>query len=144
MNTQKKGTTEAPMTPARKEHHAIPDWGVDKRPQDRPGVPKETPPHPVAGAHWREPERQPEAVTVVKRATLKRLTPVFSTAVPPHGLSGAIRRFAYRIPEHLVRHWLLLLVADRVDVVESKLHLPRPVIAVVRAARALSCQRRTP
>lgn len=48
-----------------------------------------------------------------------RPTPVFGTALPPRGLSGALRTRAYAIPEHRARHWLLLLVADRVDVVET-------------------------
>jgi hypothetical protein len=48
-----------------------------------------------------------------------RPTPVFGTAQPVRGLSGALRTRAYAIPEHHARHWLLLMVADRVDVVES-------------------------
>ncbi len=47
------------------------------------------------------------------------LTPVFGTAQPPRGLSGLLRRLAYRIPTHYRRHWLLLMLADRVDVAES-------------------------
>jgi hypothetical protein len=43
---------------------------------------------------------------------------VVGTAEPLSGLSGALRRFAYSIPEHEARHWMLLLAADRVDVVE--------------------------
>jgi hypothetical protein len=37
------------------------------------------------------------------------------------GQSGAVRRLPFRSPEHLSHHWLLLLVADRVDVVASRL-----------------------
>jgi hypothetical protein len=43
---------------------------------------------------------------------------VVGTAEPLSGLSGALRRFAYSIPEHEARHWMLLLAADRLDVVE--------------------------
>jgi hypothetical protein len=46
------------------------------------------------------------------------LTPVFGTAQPPRGPSGVLRRAAYRIPEHRALHWLLLVVADRVDVAQ--------------------------
>ena len=55
---------------------------------------------------------------LVQRDTL-RPTPVFGTAQPPRGLCGALRRRAYAIPEHHARHWALLLLADRVDVVET-------------------------
>ena len=48
-----------------------------------------------------------------------RPTPVFGTAQPVRGISGALRTRAYGIPEHRARHWLLLIVADRVDVVEA-------------------------
>jgi hypothetical protein len=102
------------------EHAHIPDWGIDLEPSQRPGVPRELRPHPVGGAHWSTPERQaPPSVTVLKRADLAELTPVFSTAVPPHGVSGRIRRFAYTFPDERVWKWELLLVADRVDMVES-------------------------
>src|SRR5690606_6810186 len=54
------------------------------------------------------------------RAALDAPTPVFGTAQPPHGVSGALRRAAYRLPERRARHWLLLLLADRVDMLEDR------------------------
>ncbi len=107
---------------AEQEHTRIPGWGVDGDPRRRPGVPMELEPEPRPGVHWDEPERQraPE-IPILKRAELDELTPVFGTAIPPRGLSGLLRRVAYGIPEHLVRHFMLLLLADRVDVVESRL-----------------------
>jgi hypothetical protein len=41
--------------------------------------------------------------------------------VPPSGLSGWIRRRAFRRSESDLRHWMLLLMADRVNVVEGLL-----------------------
>jgi hypothetical protein len=103
-------------------HEEIAGWGVDGPPERRPGVPRELRPKVRGKAHWQEPERQPPPdVPVFKRAELEELTPAFSTAVPPKGLSGLLRAKAYAIPEHQVRHTLLLLVADRVDVLESRL-----------------------
>jgi hypothetical protein len=99
----------------------VPYWGVDQRLEDRPGVPREAPPHALANSHWTVPEQQIPTVVVLKRADLARLTPVFGTAQPPHGLSGMIRRIAYGIPDQFARHWLLLLLADRVDSVGSRL-----------------------
>jgi hypothetical protein len=43
------------------------------------------------------------------------MPPVFGTAVPPRGLSGAIRLLAYRLPDHYPSHWFLLMIGDRVD-----------------------------
>jgi hypothetical protein len=85
-------------------------------------VPRELKPKVRGKAHWEEPERQPPPdVPVLKREGLEELTPAFGTAAPPKGLSGLLRAKAYAIPEHQVSHSLLLLVADRVDVLESRL-----------------------
>jgi hypothetical protein len=95
--------------------------GVDANPSRRPGIPMEyDPPHPLGHAHWSEPERTPDPGYVLKRASLAELTPVFGTAVPPRGLSGLLRRAAYRIPEHRTTHWLVLLLADRIDAIEHR------------------------
>lgn len=90
-------------------------------PDRRPGVPMEAEPTMGPGAHAAPPERQAGADDVLHRAGLDRPTPVVGTAQPPRGVSGGIRRLAYRIPEHYARHWMLLLVADRVDVMEDRL-----------------------
>ncbi len=101
----------------------IPDWGVDSSPDARPGVPMEQdPPHALSGSHWKRPEAQRHpGYPVLKRMELNDLTPVYGTAQPLHGLSGKLRRAAYKLPEHQVRHWFALLIADRVDVLESRL-----------------------
>ncbi|MFO7177060.1 MAG: hypothetical protein DIU78_000035 [Pseudomonadota bacterium] len=119
-------------------------WGVDRRLEDRPGVPMEqSPPRPVGSPTWQVPEQQRSERAPLVAAT-RTLTPVYSTALPPRGLSGALRRAAYRIPDYRARRWLLLLLADRVDVIE---HNPRAtakflsgigaVALVVLALRAL-------
>ncbi len=95
--------------------------GADAAPEARPGVPMEKdPPAPAPGTHWQNVEGQEHPpFEVLKRAQLDELTPVYGTGQPPHGLSGALRRAAYNVPEHKTSHWALLLLADRVDVVES-------------------------
>ncbi len=92
--------------------------GIDAPRERRPGEPMEQEPHPVGYAHWTTPDRQEPTVRVLTGAGIA-LTPVFGTAQPPKGISGAIRRVAYAIPDYRVRHWGLLLLADRVDWVES-------------------------
>lgn len=112
----------------------------------RPGVPMEHAPEPVEGAHWETITRQPGAA--LRRVELAQMTPVFGTACPPRGLSGAVRKFAYRIPEHRVTHWLALLAADRVDAIEHEPWRLWPLAAAlgaglgVRALRARARRRR--
>lgn len=58
----------------------------------------------------------------------KTFPPVFGTDCPPRGLSGQLRRFAYSYPDHVARHWLMLLLADRVDAWEHRLQRSWPVL----------------
>ena len=101
----------------------IPGWGADLDPKDRPSVPQEQYIGPEQnGAHWDVPERQPEKWPRERSIEHKFLTPVFGTSCPPRGLSGVIRRYAYRkYSEGRAAHWLLLIAADRVDVKENAL-----------------------
>jgi hypothetical protein len=101
----------------------IPGWGVDLDPKDRPSVPKLQFQENLSGAHWGEtPDQQPEKWPRERSIEHARLTPVFGTSSPPKGLSGAIRKFSYaRYSEGRAAHWLLLILADRVDAWESHL-----------------------
>jgi hypothetical protein len=100
----------------------IPGWGVDLNPTDRPSVPKLQFQEDLTGARWDFPERQPEKWPRERSIEHKFLTPVFGTSCPPKGLSGVLRKFAYRkYSEGRAAHWLILLAADRVDAWESHL-----------------------
>ena len=98
----------------------IPNWGVDLDPKDRPGIPRERLAPEATGAHWDFPERQPERWPRERSNEHKFLTPVFGTSTPPRGLSGVVRRYAYTYSEGRSAHWLLLLFADRVNVMEAR------------------------
>ncbi|BBY18966.1 hypothetical protein [Mycolicibacterium litorale] len=114
-------TADHPPVPSSEELRArIPGWGADLDPADRPSVPKLRP--EPTGAHWDFPERQPEKWPRERSIEHKFLTPVFGTSTPPRGLSGAIRKYSYaRHSEGKAAHWLLLILADRVDAVEHHL-----------------------
>ncbi len=115
-------TAEKPDTgrPSEELRRTIQGWGVDLDPNDRPAVPKENFNPEGTGAHWHFPERQPELYPREMSPEHKFLTPVFGTSCPPKGLSGAIRRHAYKYSEGQLTHWLLLMAGDRVDVLESR------------------------
>jgi len=100
----------------------IPGWGADIDPADRPSVPRLRDVPDRTGAHWEVPERQPEHWPRERSIEHGMLPPVFGTSCPPKGLSGVIRRYSYRrFSEARAAHWVLLLLADRVDSVESHL-----------------------
>jgi hypothetical protein len=94
---------------------------ADADPTVRPGVPIYKPAGTSAPITRPSLEQQQTKVPVLVGVDVGRLTNVFGTCQPPHGLSGLIRRVAYRIPEHKAGRWMLLLFGDRVDVWESRL-----------------------
>jgi hypothetical protein len=98
----------------------IPGWGADLDPADRPSVPRERFDPGATGAHWDRPEQQPERWPREHSIEHAGVTPVFGTSCPPRGLSGVVRKHAYRrYSEGRAAHWLLLLAADRIDAVEQ-------------------------
>ena len=111
--------------PRQVDHEAmrarIPGWGSDLDRADRPsGVKERTDLN--SGAHWTLPELQEGSAGREMSIEHTALPPVFGTSIPLKGLSGAIRRFAYvRYGEGRAAHWLLLILGDRVDAIESHL-----------------------
>jgi hypothetical protein len=95
----------------------IPGWGIDRRVEDRPGVPLEQERH-------------------VGHDTLEGQPP-YTVTVPLHGLSGVLRRAAYELPDWTARRWLMLSIADRVDVIESRL-TPRVLLLTGGVVGALT------
>jgi hypothetical protein len=94
-------------------------WGSDLDPATRPGVPRDK--APEIGVESLYPPIQPQVprIKIHKSNEHGQLTPVFGTSCPPQGLSGVIRDVAYRFSEGQLPHWLTLLLADRVNVVED-------------------------
>ncbi len=117
-------------------------WGVDRDPARRPGVPMEREPQPWPNARF-PPEPQPgRPASPLHGRPNKRMPPVFGTAEPPRGLSGLVRRWAYRYPDHAPRHWMMLLLGDRVDSWTHRFRRVAP-LAVGVAVAALWLRRRT-
>ncbi|MFE4541091.1 hypothetical protein [Arthrobacter sp. NPDC056727] len=110
----------APQETAEELRARIPGWGADVDPADRPSYPREQP-GIETGARWDFPERQPEKWPRERSVEHAFLTPVFGTSTPPAGVSGAIRKYAYKYSEGRAAHWLLLIAADRVDAWEHHL-----------------------
>jgi hypothetical protein len=71
------------------------------------------------GYSWKRPPQQPIDVEVLHSNERPNVTAVFGTSAPPSGLSGMIRRYAFKYSEASFAHWLPLLLADRVNVVEG-------------------------
>ena len=105
-----------------KDPSQIKGWGVDADPNNDPTYPmKNRNDGEHAGYSWERPPQQPITVEVLHSNERPDLTSVFGTSTPPSGLSGMIRRFAFGYSESSYGHWLPLMLADRVSVVEGLL-----------------------
>ncbi|WP_224372923.1 hypothetical protein [Hyalangium versicolor] len=104
--------------------------GADLDPSQRPGVPMELEPQPLAGAQVPVTPQHSDYPVMVHGGR-QGMPPVFGTAAPPKGLSGVIRKVAYKYPDHWARHWMMLMMADRVDSWEHNLRRGLPVAAVL-------------
>jgi hypothetical protein len=103
-----------------KDTTQITGWGVDADPDNDPTYPmKQRTNGEHAGYSWERPPQQPLTVEVLHSNERPTLTAVFGTSTPPAGLSGVIRRIAFRYSESSYAHWLPLMLADRVGVVEG-------------------------
>ena len=100
------------------DYRQVKGWGVDLDPKNRPMVPREIPSNveTVRGEvrDWQTPR---EKIHVSNEHP--DITPVFGTSSPPRGLSGVLRDYAFEYGEGTNRHWMTLLLADRIDVIEQ-------------------------
>jgi uncharacterized protein (TIGR03382 family) len=92
--------------------------GSDRTDERRPGVPMEHSPRPSTLELQTPPEQQTASGEVLMSVARHRLTATFGSANPPSGLSGVLRRIAYRFPDHRAPKWMLLLLADRLNATE--------------------------
>ena len=105
-----------------KDFAHIKGWGVDADPKNDPTYPmKKRNNGEHAGYSWERPAQQPINVEVLHSIERPNVTAVFGTSKPPRGLSGMIRRFAFKYSESSYGHWLPLILADRVNVLEGNL-----------------------
>lgn len=98
----------------------IKGWGIDADPKNEPTYPmKNYTGDDHKRSNWERPTLQNPDFEVLKSTERPTLSAVVGDAPAPSGLSGIIRRYAYTFSENRSRHWLLLIAADRVNVVEG-------------------------
>jgi hypothetical protein len=98
----------------------IPGWGMDADPENDPTYPMKK----WTGAdherlNYEKPPQQPINIEILHSIERPGVSRVFGTSSPPAGLSGMIRRYAFKYSESTYAHWVPLVLADRVDVVQG-------------------------
>ena len=97
-------------------------WGVDNDPENDPTYPmRDRSKESKGGMDWPVPAPQRAEVEILQSIEHIKRPSVVGTTSPPRGLSGAIRRAAFRYSESQLIHWMMLIAADRVNVVEGNL-----------------------
>lgn len=108
------------MENTERDYTHIKGWGIDADPKNDPTYPmKRRTDEEQLGYTWQRPSQQPIDIEVLHSNERPNVTAVFGTSSPPSGLSGMIRRYAFKYGESSYGHWLPLLLADRVNVVEG-------------------------
>jgi hypothetical protein len=105
----------APIDPT-----SVVGWGVDANPKNDPTYPyRDRSADEGLTKDWQRPAQQQSDVEILHSIEHVRTPAVFGTSTPPSGLSGMLRRAAFRWSESNWLHWLILMGADRVNVVEG-------------------------
>jgi hypothetical protein len=102
------------------DYKNIPGWGMDADPENEPTYPMKN----YTGddhnrINYERSDQQPQDVEILMSNERPAITRVFGTSVPPSGLSGMIRRYAFQHSEDRYRHWIPLILADRINVFEG-------------------------
>ena len=98
---------------------SIVGWGVDADPSNDPTYSYRDRSADDHSGKWDRPVQQQSEVELLQSVEHKQTPAVFGTSTPPKWISGMMRRMAFRWSESNWAHWLLLLGADRVNMVEG-------------------------
>jgi hypothetical protein len=98
----------------------IPGWGHDADPRNNPTYPiKDWNGADYQRLNYEKPPQQHSDIEMLKSIERPTLSRVYGTSTPPSGLSGMIRRFAFKYSESTYMHWVPLVLADRINVFEG-------------------------
>lgn len=102
------------------DYKNIPGWGMDIDEANEPTYPmKNYTGDDHKRSDYERPVQQQVNIEVLKSNERPLYSAVFGTTSPPSGLSGMIRRYAFKHSEDRYRHWIPLILADRVNAWEG-------------------------
>jgi hypothetical protein len=119
-NPAADGRTQIAMKNGVIDPRSVPGWGVDADSKNDPTYPyRDRSGDEGLTKNWERPPQQESNVEILQSIEHIRRPAVFGTSTPPSGVSGMIRRSAFRWSESNWIHWLLLMGADRINVIEG-------------------------
>jgi hypothetical protein len=115
LELEKKSIENKPIDPSQ-----VVGWGIDADPKNDPTYPMKVRNNSEhAGYTWERPPQQTADVEILHSNERPNLSSVFGTSTPPSGVSGMIRRAAFDFSENSYGHWVPLMLADRINMVEG-------------------------
>ncbi len=120
----------------------IKGWGIDEDPRNEPTYPmKNYTGDDHKRLNYQKPKQQTKTIEVLHSNERPSVTSVYGTSVPLSGLSGFIRRLAFRYSESSFGHWFPLIFADRINIWEGFLHdFKRGIIPNIFKERGLKAE----
>lgn len=119
-NHEIESTAERAAPDKDEQYKNIPGWGIDADPKNDPTYPmKNNDGTDHQRLNYARHPQQKQDIEVLHSLERPGLSTVFGTAAPPRGISGSLRRYAFTKGEGQASHWMTLMLADRVDVVEG-------------------------
>lgn len=125
----------AKLVQPRIDPETVVGWGVDADPDNDPTWPmRDRSKDDGPGMNWTSPPAQPSDVEILQSVEHVRRPAVVGQSTPPRGVSGVLRRSAFRYSESQWGHWLLLMLADRINTLEGVIddmrggRLPNPLV----------------
>jgi hypothetical protein len=98
----------------------IKGWGIDANRENNPTYPmKQMTGKEHEGYSWDRPTLQEIDIEILRSVERPNISATFGTSVPPSGLSGFIRRLAFKYSESSYGRWIPLMLADRINAVEG-------------------------
>jgi len=98
----------------------IKGWGSDANDENDPTWPmKKYTGDDHRRLNYERPVQQPELTEVLHSNERPSVSAVFGASLPPSGLSGIVRRYSFRYSEGSFSHWIPLLMADRIQMIEG-------------------------
>jgi hypothetical protein len=145
MTQSDKSAAAAKEARPRIDPTTVTGWGVDADPENDPTWPmRDRSADDGPGMNWTAPPAQSADIEILQSVEHIRRPAVVGLSTPPTGVSGVLRRTAFRFSESQWGHWLLLILADRVNTIEGVIddvargRPPNPLVEMgfVKRARA--------
>ena len=110
------------MKDIKKDYSHIKGWGIDADSKNDPTYPMQNRKEGPVEYDRKKQKQQPINTEVFHSIERPNVSAVFGMGPEPSGISGKLRHYAFQHGENDFSHWIPLILADRINVVEGIIH----------------------